>query len=48
MDTNGYQENNVAIEQEENLTKISIRTQVQEDEQVNLLSQGIQETLLKK
>lgn len=48
MDNNGYTENNVAIEQEDTITKLSIRTKVQEDEQVNLLSKGIQSTLIEK
>ena len=48
MDGKWYQDNNIAIEADNTITKISVRTQVQKDEQVNVLSQDIQSVLIQK
>ncbi|HMS90682.1 MAG TPA: protein translocase subunit SecF [Candidatus Absconditabacterales bacterium] len=48
MDSKGYKDNTVAIEVEGDITKISLRTQVEKDEQVNALSQDIQAILVQK
>lgn len=43
-----YKNSNVVIEVEKDITKISLRTQVEKDEQVNALSKDIQSVLIKK
>lgn len=48
MDSKWYKDNTVAIEVEGDITKISLRTQVEKDEQVNALSQDIQAILVQK
>lgn len=48
MDTKWYQDTNVAVEIDNENTKISLRTKVEKDEQVNTLSQDIQSTLIQK
>jgi len=48
MDSKWYKDNNVAVEIDNDITKISLRTQVEKDEQVNLLSQDIQAVLVDK
>lgn len=48
MDDQGYKENNVALEHQDTTTKLSLRTKVEKDEQVNTLSQGIQQLLIQK
>lgn len=48
MESKGYKNSNVAVEVEKDITKISLRTEVEKDEQVNLLSQDIQAVLLQK
>lgn len=48
MQEKGYKDNNVSMEIEDDITKISLRTKVEKDEQVNLLSQDIQKVLLDK
>lgn len=48
LETKRYKDSNVAVEIDEDITKISLRTQVEKDEQVNLLSQDIQSVLIQK
>ncbi|MCX6824326.1 MAG: protein translocase subunit SecF [candidate division SR1 bacterium] len=48
MDSKGYKDSNVIVEVEKDITKISLRTQVEKDEQVNLLSKDIQSVLVQK
>jgi preprotein translocase subunit SecF len=48
MESKGYKNNNVGIQIEEDSTKISLRTEVEKDEQVNVLSKDIQEVLITK
>lgn len=43
-----YKDNTVDIEIENTITRISLRTKVEKDEQVNLLSQDIQKVLIEK
>jgi len=48
MESKGYKDSNVVVVQEGDVTKISLRTQVENDEQVNLLSKDIQSVLIEK
>ena len=48
MNTKWYKNSNVIVEVEKDVTKISLRTQVEKDEQVNLLSKDIQSVLVQK
>ncbi|MFA7298602.1 MAG: protein translocase subunit SecF [Candidatus Absconditabacterales bacterium] len=48
MNDKGYKDSNVVVEVETDITKISLRTQVEKDEQVNTLSQDIQSVLIQK
>ena len=48
MDSKWYKDSNVIVEVEKDITKISLRTQVEKDEQVNLLSKDIQSVLVQK
>ncbi|MFA6256293.1 MAG: protein translocase subunit SecF [Candidatus Absconditabacterales bacterium] len=48
MNSKGYKDSNVVVVIEKNITKISLRTQVEKDEQVNLLSKDIQSVLIQK
>ncbi len=48
MEDKWYKDSNVAVALENNLTKISLRTKVESDEQVNLLSKDIQSVLVEK
>ena len=48
MNTKWYKDSSVAVESEKDITKISLRTQVEKDEQVNALSQDIQSILIQK
>ncbi|EKD25404.1 MAG: hypothetical protein ACD_80C00067G0001, partial [uncultured bacterium (gcode 4)] len=43
-----YQDTNVALESQDNATKISLKTSVAKDEQVNVLSKDIQDFLIEK
>jgi len=43
-----YKDSNLAVEVDKNITKLSLRTQVQKDEQVNILSKDIQSILVQK
>jgi cupin superfamily acireductone dioxygenase involved in methionine salvage len=48
MDEKGYKNNNVGIQIESDTTRISLRTEVEKDEQVNTLSKDIQDILITK
>jgi len=48
MESKGYKDNEVILEVEGSVTKLSLRTQVQSDEQVNNLSKDIQSVLVEK
>jgi preprotein translocase subunit SecF len=48
MEDKAYKNNVVGIQTEENITRVSIRTEVEKDEQVNILSQDVQDILLVK
>jgi len=48
MNDKGYKNSNVVVQIEKDITKISLRTQVEKDEQVNILSKDIQAALLQK
>lgn len=48
LETKWYKDTNIAIELEDAATKISLRTSVEKDEQVNILSQNIQGFLIQK
>lgn len=48
MNEKGYKNNNVGIQIEDGTTKISLRTEVEKDEQVNILSKDVQEVLITK
>lgn len=48
MNDKWYKDSNVVVEVETDITKISLRTQVEKDEQVNTLSQDIQSVLIQK
>ena len=48
MNSKWYKDSNVVVVIEKNITKISLRTQVEKDEQVNLLSKDIQSVLIQK
>ncbi len=48
MESKGYKDNEVALEVEGSITKLSLRTQVETDEQVNSLSKDIQSVLVEK
>ncbi len=48
MDSKWYKDSNVVVEVEKDITKVSLRTQVDKDEQVNILSKDIQSVLLQK
>lgn len=43
-----YKDSNVVVSLENNITKVSLRTQIQSDEQVNILSKDIQAVLVEK
>ena len=48
MDTKWYKDSEVVVELDDDISKLSIRTQVEEDEQVNILSKDIQNVLVEK
>ncbi len=48
LDSQNYKDSNILIETEDNTTKISIRTKVENDEKVNELSNQIQKLLIDK
>ena len=48
MESKGYKDNEVALEVEGSITKLSLRTQVETDEQVNILSKDVQSALVEK
>lgn len=48
MESKWYKDSNVAIEIDNDITRMSLRTQVENDEQVNLLSNDIQSILIQK
>ncbi|MEI7562811.1 MAG: protein translocase subunit SecF [bacterium] len=48
LTSQGYLNTNIAAQQEKNTTKISLRTDVQNDEKVNVLSKDIQKFLVDK
>jgi len=48
MENKWYKDSNIAIELDGNISKISLRSQIVKDEQVNELSQNIQSLLIKK
>jgi preprotein translocase SecF subunit len=48
MDSKWYKDSNVGVMIENDTTKISLRTKVEKDEQVNMLSQDIQSVLVQK
>lgn len=48
MNEKGYKNNVVGVQQEDSMTKLSIRTEVTKDEQVNILSHDIQNVLLER
>lgn len=48
MEEKGYKNNVVGVQLEENNTRLSLRTEVEKDEQVNLLSKDVQNILIEK
>ena len=48
LTTKGYLNANIATQEEENITKLSLRTDVENDEKVNVLSKDIQKFLVDK
>ena len=48
MESKWYKDSNVAVVVEKDITKISLKTKVESDEQVNLLSKDIQSVLIQK
>lgn len=48
MESKGYEDSNVVVAVENDITKISLRTQVKTDEQVNILSKDVQDALVQK
>ncbi len=48
MESKWYKDSNVAVEIDNDITRMSLRTQVENDEQVNLLSKDIQSVLIQK
>lgn len=48
LQTQGYQNTNISIQVIENTTQLSIKTDVENDEKVNILSKDIQQFLLDK
>jgi preprotein translocase subunit SecF len=48
LDNQNYKDSNILVETEDNTTKISIRTKVENDEKVNELSSQIQNLLIEK
>lgn len=48
MESKWYKDSNVVVVVENNITKLSLKTQVESDEQVNLLSKDIQAVLIQK
>jgi len=48
LTTQGYLNTNIAVQQEKDTTRLSLRTDVQNDEKVNVLSKDIQKFLVDK